>query len=220
VTQSLIEYIVTELEKSGISASDIIVSRNNKINNFPGKNTFTISSEGSSLIPIKDDFLKNVINGIIKKVNYKIMQQVISEILLAAQYPKEGLFDAASYILHENNFLTLEQRINKQRGNSRATGIKKFLTENDTENIDEIISLVYMLQGMGDWDLEYTNQMLSNLNKSFEKDAPFVLSILGLDYFKLDNISTESKSMFKKEIESLIENYSAKNDKDKDFKQY
>ena len=69
-------------------------------------------------------------------------------------------------------------------------------------------SLFQHIKMLSDWNIDYTNAKLKNLDDNFNVDPPFILAVVGSEFSKLKDIKKEDKKEFLSELSTLIDKFS------------
>ena len=74
---------------------------------------------------------------------------------------------------------------------------------------------------LSEWNINYANEKLKNLDESFHSDPPFILAVIGSEFFKLKDVKKENKKQFISELKKLIDKFSnISPEPEQDFEKY
>lgn len=215
ISQELVGFISDKLKHLNISAESVIreINKNTELKECNIKikdeyefNTY-IEDEGKTFIVynLEDDLLAKILARNIKSVNYITMKGII-RILLKLQGVSDNE-DKAVEILNSFKFYTLAERNKLLSKNEHDKAINEILNDYDRDNIKYVNSIFGNIKILSNWNIDYTNERLENLAKSFDTDAPFILSVIGRNYFDLKDLKVEDKKKFLTELKELINKF-------------
>lgn len=146
--------------------------------------------------------LEHKLKGPLNEEDNLAIKNKVSEVLKSYKF----------YTTKEKNMLlsaiATEQELNSQ------------LNEFDIENRKLVNELIGRILYLSDWNVKYTNEKLTQLNKNFKWDVSFALSIASLAYYELNNISKSLKSNFLEDVVALIDEYKSKPETEKTIETY
>lgn len=236
VPNDLVDYINKKLSDLGFSIPFVVdyINKNEEIKDIIRKHNLDLSKYKDNLwypYDFKDEataafiIMKldiTIVTNILEKKadisNYVTIQSILYNLLRLEQELKGPLSEEENsairnetskilklykfYNTKEKNML-LNAAVTEQELNSQ-------LNEFDIKNRAVVNELIGQILYLSDWNVKYTNEKLTLLNKNFEWDVSFALSIASLPYYELNNISKSLKSNFLADIKKLIEDYKSK----------
>jgi len=121
-----------------------------------------------------------------------------------------------------NTYKFYDSREKNRLLNATATQQERdaLLDEFDIENRRLINELLKYLSFLSNWDVDYTNKKVIQLNKNFKWDPGYILALASLPYFELETISKSLKSNLLEDIKKLIEEYKNKPESEKKIEVY
>ncbi|MGI6578402.1 MAG: hypothetical protein ACOX1Q_10415 [Eubacteriales bacterium] len=94
------------------------------------------------------------------------------------------------------------------------------LNEFDITNQKLINELLGYISFLSDFNVKYTNEKLTLLNRNFKWDASYILAIASLPFYELENISKSLKSNLLNDIRKLVDEYKNKPEAEKTIEVY
>lgn len=234
IPTSLVEFINCELEKFSQTPEQVILemNKNDELTekDMLGQNKnsliFTKNKEDSDsysyiIFELEDSFLTKILNGEKKTINYITMEGIMRTIYKIEGFSIDDAHNKAVSALNDNKFYSLYEKKKLLRKNKRQEDMDAVLTDFDKANRKTVNSILKNIMMLSDWNIDYANKKLKNLDNSFKIDPPFILAIIGSEFFKLKNAKKETKKIFLSELTTLIDKFSKITpDPEKDFETY
>lgn len=229
IPDSLVEFIKNKLTELNLTPEQIIYELNrneeltdiNIINKKRNSLIFEKNQDVSYIIFDLDiNLLTNILNGNIKEINYITMEGIIRALYKLEGLKIKDIANKAVLTLTEHKFYSLSEKRRVVRMKKRDSELETVLTEHDKVNINIVNSILNHIKMLSDWKISYTNEKLKNLDESFKIDPPFILSIVGCEFSKLQNLKTEDKRRFIFDLIALIDKYSKLPIETEQFEEY
>lgn len=122
-------------------------------------------------------------------------QKPIYNLLLLSQENNDSsnidLGKESAKILNKFKFYSLFQKSKLLNEAVTKHEMDQVLSEFDIQNKKLIIDFLDHINFLSNWDVKYTNSRLSLVNKNFDWDASYMLSVTSLPFFELANTSSE-----------------------------
>jgi len=172
-----------------------------------------------------DEEIRKILTEILNRnciyVNYITMQEIIKTFYKLENYSEDEISMRTSNILEENGFITSIKNNELFRKEKRNEKLNVILNKYDDENIIIINKLMKHISILSDWNIDYVNEKLSDLNDSFDMDSSFILAIIGNKFSKLRTLKKEDRKRFLYELSSLIDKFAnISSEYGKDFELY
>ena len=228
----LVEFINSKLAKLNLTPEQVILEMNkndelsDKDKYNKNKNSLILRSNKESsnsiiVFELKDNLLTEILNGERKTSNYITMEGIVRTIYKIEGFTVDDAINEAISTLNTNKFYSLYEKKKLFAKNNRNENIDALLTEYDKENFKTVNSIIKHISVLSDWDIDYANKNLKNLDDSFNIDPPFIMAIIGSKFSKLKNVKKGNKKQFISEINKLIDKFSnITPDPEKDFETY
>lgn len=236
VPNDLVDYINKKLSDLGFSIPFVVdyINKNVEIKDIIQKHNLDLSKYKNNLwypYDFKDEAtaafiimkldITTVTNILEKKAdisNYVTIQSILYNLLRLEQELKGPLSEEenstirneTSKILKLYKFYNTKEKNMLLNAAATEQELNSQLNEFDIKNRAVVNELIGQILYLSDWNVKYTNEKLTLLNKNFEWDVSFALSIASLPYYELNNISKSLKSNFLADIKKLIEEYKSK----------
>lgn len=223
IPNSLISFLSEKIAEINISPEQII--KNMNLNEeleldeieleAKPKNKFIFDrkrEEGYSYIVFeqREGFLADILNGKIKTISYIAMEGIFRTIYKVEGHSPTDAAKQAVNTLNKHKFYSLYEKKKLLRGNQSEDEIGGLLSEHDKQNIHSVNAIIRHIKMLSDWNVDYANKKLKNLEDSLNIDPPFILAVIGSDFFKLASLDKDGKKKFLDEITDLIKRFSEK----------
>lgn len=224
IPNTLINFIKDKMSELNIIGEYIIneINKNEELNDYDLKaidlnkvkaNSIFIKYTKDSILEfvkfdLKTTLIDNIISKKIKTINYITILSIIKTIFKLDNFDTNTAYEKAVDILKQNKIYTLKERNELLRQKRNSIEIDHLLSDYDKDNIKYVNKIISHFKMLSDWQIDYTNPKLNNLSKSLDADAPFVLAIVGQDFFKLDKLKVEDKKRFLEKLSDLVETFS------------
>lgn len=246
IPSDLIDYINKEIADLGVSISylvdyinknedlsDIVIENKIDIENFENNLWHSYNNTDgkiSSFIIIKLS-LNQVIEILEKKQdtsNYVTIQSILYN-LLRLEYIQNNSFSEEENIkIKQQVILTLNSykfysSIEKSRVLKNAVTQQEFdslLNEFDITNKELVNEFLGYISFLSEFNVKYTNEKLNLVNRNFNWDASYLLTLASLPFYQLENTSKSLKSSLLNDIKKLIEEYKSKPEAEKTIEVY
>lgn len=218
ISNQLINFIKEELSQLNISSKKLIeiINENKDIQNMNidfnkyAKNTgIEIDNNSVIIFDLNKNIIDDILNKKLKSVNYITMRGIIYYIFRLKKYNEEDSYKKTNEILNKYKFFTLGEKFHYLQQNQGKSELNTILNEYDTENIKYIKKILSTINVLSDWKIEYVNKFLKQLSDSFDiDDKPFILAIIGKEFYKLQNLNKNDKKRFLHELDDLVNSFS------------
>jgi len=94
------------------------------------------------------------------------------------------------------------------------------LNEFDIANQKLINEFLGYISFLSDFNVKYTNEKMTLLNRNFKWDASYILAISSLPFYELENMSKSLKSSLLNDIRKLVDEYKNKPEAEKTIEVY
>ena len=109
--------------------------------------------------------------------------------------------------LNAHGFFSIAEK-NKLRRQAHSDAERNALLSTfDKENISLVNSILQKFGFLSDYDIANTNKYLTEFNKNLEWDMGFIMRLLSIRFFELDNVSFALKKQLLSEIEEIVQKY-------------
>ena len=119
------------------------------------------------------------------------------------------LYNRTTEILNSHHFYSIAERnliIGKEISQTNEK-IAELLSVSNREYAGYIENILKQLTLAADYNIENTNRILNTFSENMQWDIGFILSLLGIQFHKLDNISFNKKKALLNEIKELLYKY-------------
>ncbi|TGE36686.1 hypothetical protein E4K67_19885 [Desulfosporosinus fructosivorans] len=229
---SLISFLNDELEKLNLTPEQVVLemNKNQELDdrNLSNKNKnsliFSKNKEDSYayiIFDLKENLLANILDGKVRTINYITMDGIVRTLNKINGLSVDDATHKATSILNSHKFYSLYEKKKLLRINKRQEDIDAVLTDFDKANRETVNSIMKNIMMLSEWNIDYANKKLKNLDDSFNTDPPFIMAIIGSEFFKLKNVKKENKKQFISELNKLIDKFSnITPDPEEDFEIY
>lgn len=224
IPNTLIDFIKDKMSELSITGEYIIneINKNEELNDYDLKSINLNKVKANSIFikhtkdyilefvkfDLKTTLIDNIINKKIKIINYITILSIIKTIFKLDNFDTNTAYEKAIDILKQNKIYTLKERNELLRQKRNSIEIDHLLSDYDKDNIKYVNKIIGHFKMLSDWQIDYTNPKLNNLSKGLDDDAPFVLAIVGQEFFKLDKLKVEDKKRFLEKLSDLVETFS------------
>lgn len=234
ITDSIIQYIKTNLEELNITSKDLIAAINkntdliseysqeqiddmedNKV--YP---TFKKSEDDASYISgmhikfnLADNFIDDIMSSKIKRCNFITMQGIIYNILTLKGLNYEDAINQSEKFLFKQKFYTImhKQYLTRHK-------LDDELADYDIDFNRKIKKFNNMLLTINDSQPNLLNNILGTAIKNLDNQPALTLSVIKRDLSSLKKIPVSEQKLFMNDFDKLIKEYSShteENDKNK-----
>ncbi len=245
IPNGLIDYINKKISDLGLTISyvvdyvnknedllDIISEHKIDINKYESNlwHTEYIDGKPISFIVMKLN-LNEIINILEKKQdtsNYATIQGILYNLFrlehgLNNPLPEEENIRIKKEVIKILNSFKFYSSAEKSKVLETAATKQEFdslLNEFDITNQKLINELLGYISFLSDFNVKYTNEKLTLLNRNFKWDASYILAIASLPFYELENISKSLKSNLLNDIRKLVDEYKNKPEAEKTIEVY
>ena len=216
---SLISFLNDELKKLNLTPQQIILEMNKNeelsdedlLNTNKNSLIFDKSKEDSYsyiIFALEENLLTEILNGEKKTSNYITMEGIVRTLYKIEGFSVDDATNKVISALNDNKFYSLYEKKKLLRNNKLREDMEAVLTDFDKANRKTVNSIMKNIMMLSEWNIDYANKKLKNLDSSFETDPPFILAVIGSEFFKLKNVKTENKKQFLSELNKLIDKFS------------
>lgn len=227
-----IPYVVDYINRNE-DLRDLIEDYNIVINKYE-KNLWHLhtSENGQSTHFIVVKLSLSEVKGLLEKKtdtsNYVTMQSIIYNLLRLecelidklSDEANEKIKDIAVATLNSYKFYSSLEKIKLLKNVSTEHEINSLLSEFDINNRELVNDLLNHISFLSDWNVKYTNEKMKLINRNFEWDSSYSLTLASLPFYELNNASKSLKGDLLKDIKKLIEEYKNKPEAEKTFETY
>ena len=236
IPETIIEFINSKITSLNISR-DMLLQRinaneeltNDEINDTHIKtNTWYPSPTGtgeSIKINMEKDMLDNILDEHLSSCPYIFLYCILYYLLKIEKFgaivsihkcDSELIHHETTSILNSHKFYSIVQKINIMNKANSEEELKNSLSSFDNDNIKLISEILNNFKIASEFNIRITNERLSALLENLNKNLWFTLKIVSLNYHLLEELDTDQRKAFVKDIESLIRTYT---DNQKSLKQ-
>ncbi|SCY87641.1 helix-turn-helix domain-containing protein [Alkaliphilus peptidifermentans] len=246
VPPELIDYINTKITDLDLTIPYIVdyINRNEDLRDLIEDHNIVISKyennlwhlhtteDGKSTHFIVMKLSLSEIKGLLEKkidtTNYVTIQSIIYNLLRLEYELNDKLSDEVNEKIKDNAVATLNsykfysslEKIKLLKNASTENEINSLLSEFDINNRELVNDLLNHISFLSDWNVKYTNEKMKLINKNFEWDSSYTLTLASLPFYELNNISKSLKGDLLENIKKLIEEYKNKPETEKTFETY
>jgi len=234
IPTSLVEFINTELERLSLTPDQVILEMNkneeltdkdmlgqNKNSLIFSKGKETSDSYSYIIFELEDSFLTKILSTEKTTINYITMEGILRTIYKIEGLSVDDAHNRTVAALNKNKFYSLSEKKKLLRLNKRKEDMDDVLTDFDKANRQTVNSILKNIMMLSEWDIDYTNKKLKNLDDSFSIDPPFIMAVIGSNFFKLKDVKKETKKLFLSELDKLIDKFSnITPEPEQDFEKY
>lgn len=246
VSNDLVDYINKKISDLELNISFVVnyVNQNEDLSDFNDKYNIDISKfksnywhtyenlEGKISSFIRMELNLNEIIGILdKKIdtsNYVTIQSILYNLFrleygLNAPLNDEDNERIKKEVIKILNSYKFYSSIEKNRVLENAVTKQEFdslLNEFDLTNMKLINEFLNYIRFLSEFNIKYTNEKMVLVNKNYNWDASYLLSISSLPFYELDNISNSLKKNLLEDIKNIIETYKNKPEPEKTIEFY
>ncbi|MGF7050110.1 transcriptional regulator with XRE-family HTH domain [Paenibacillus sp. DS2015] len=221
ISDSLITFIKEMLKKLGLTSNQVILKMNKNeelsYRNILQQKTNSLIYERSKekstsyiVFDLKETLLEDILNKKISNINYITMEGIVRTLYKLHDLSVDEASEKAVSTLNEHKFFSLYEKKELLREKINGEELDMVLTEFDKMNITVVNTIMKHLKMLSDWNIDYANQKLKNLEESFAIDPSFILAVIGSEFFKLTNLDKEEKKSFLSDLSALIDKHSDK----------
>jgi len=223
IPTSLISFLSEKISEIAVSQEEVIekMNRNEELDidtdELESKPTNVLifdrkRQEGYSYIVFeqKKSLLTDLLEGKIQTINYILMEGIIRTIYKMDGHSPESAATIAVSTLNSHKFYSLYEKKKLLRGNQRGVELNALLSEHDKQNIQSVNAIIRHIKILSDWNVDYANRKLKNLEESFKIDPSFILAVIGSEFFKLSSLDKDERKAFLTDLAVLIDRYSDK----------
>lgn len=241
IPNDLIDFINKKISDLGLTVSNIVeyVNRNEDLQDIINEYTLDIKKYTSNLWhtfkpqdqePITFIILKldlNHIISILKKeidtTNYVTIQSILYNIFRLehgldnpiSEEENEIIKKEVISILNSYKFYSSSQKNKVLETAATRQEFDSLLNEFDLANKKLINEFLGYISFLSEFNIKYTNEKMTLLNRNLKWDVSYLLAISGLPFYELDNISKSLKNNLLDDIKKLIEEYKNKPEAEK-----
>lgn len=243
---NLIDYLNDKLSALGVDIPELVdyVNRNESITDIIEKHNIDTSKYKSNYwYPYDCDdklaesfiimrLIPNEIAALLEKkidtTNYVTIESLLFN-LLRLEYGKENpiskeknneLRNETTKILNSFKFYNSIEKNKLLKASTTKQELEALLSDFDIENRKLVNEFLEYISFLSDWNVKYTNEKMSLLNKNLDWDASYILTLASLPYFEIGGISKSLKSNLLNDIKELIEEYKKKPEQEKTIEEY
>lgn len=239
ITTDIVEYIKNKLEELNKTPADLVrkINENTYLDDKESlkENELNIFSNNNNEIgwsykfKVSDDFITNILERKVTKINYIGMLGIIYNLFIFEDVHEDELFQKSEKFLKEHKFYTLKQIVksreesllkkmaattNDLKSEDFNYSINLELPEYEIEFEENLNKLKKVINSLRNKDVEQTLKTLKTLNKNIEFDYKFMLAMLQLPFFALENLDFDEKQKFLLDVAKLLKT-TAENNKEK-----
>jgi transcriptional regulator with XRE-family HTH domain len=214
IPQKLIEFISEELLNHNIKSTELIeyINKNEDLDDlnvdlskYDHNARVAIDNRTCIIFDLDANFIDDILSKKIKSINYISMLAIIYHLNKLNTENKDEAYSNSIKILNSFRFYTLNER-DKLLKNSDTRKIQnEILSEYEKKNIKYVNNILRKIKIISDWNVDYANEKLAELEKTFNIDDPsFSLALICRKFYKLKNLNINDKRVFLKEMDDLI----------------
>jgi len=189
-----------------LTDKDMLGQNKNSLIFSKGKETS--DSYSYIIFELEDSFLTKILSAEKTTINYITMEGILRTIYKIEGLSVDDAHKRTVAALNKNKFYSLSEKKKLLRLNKRKEDIDSILTDFDKANRKTVNSIIKNIMMLSEWNIDYANEKLKNLEDSFSIDPPFILAVIGSKFFKLKDVKKENKKMFLSELNKLIDKFS------------
>ena len=201
---------------------------------FPENEIIVMDVAGRKLpvmrIKLTPGTVGDVLDGKVAYVSYYVIQSITFALIRLERYGEEEL------AVSEGHWLIQEcARVLEEYGISSTTDYLSLisssgladthgsssLSDTFSETSQTTLGLIgEHLKAAAEHDTVGASQIFDSFEKNFEWDAGFVMKLIGIKYYEMDDISHSMKKQFFTDLERLIERYRSMSDYERTIEKY
>ncbi|WDZ54908.1 helix-turn-helix domain-containing protein [Paenibacillus polymyxa] len=219
IPDSLITFITKMLNELNLTAEEVILemNKNEELSdqNILHQKTNSLIFERNQEKPcsyivfdLKDNLLQKILSKQINVINYITMEGIVRTLYKMQGASIKEASEKAVLALNEHKFFSLYEKKELLQEKIHGEELDMVLTEFDKKNMTVVNTIMKHIKILSDWNIDYANRKLKNLEDSFETDPSFILAIIGSEFFKLANLDKEEKKVFLTDLSTLIDKHS------------
>ena len=171
-----------------------------------GKNTYI-------KMKVFPEQIEAILTGKINKANYVLLLAIVLYYLRLTEYKEVDTFDSeqtteiskkAQTILEQYKVYTLSRKSEIVEQAVNAQELRERLSAHEMENANVIGQFNPLLHLYSYYDVEAANRLIREFTENMAWDAPFIMQVAGLPFYKLENSSFRLKKELLDKIRVLL----------------
>lgn len=230
IPEALIKNIIKEMDDYSvdvntlverINSNEMMVHDGRDLSAYPSNTWFIENDKGT----IKSVYIKmcleaqtvsDILSFKIKSTNYMTMFAIVFYLLLFEQYGNSQDLEKDDYsstwrkaqlYLNQYHFYSLEEKSYLESKAKTESEIEALMSDFDRDNLNTLNDIIRVFKVYSDVDIIKTTKYLSKFKKNLDWDGGFILSLISLGFYSLDNTTTAQRQNILFEISDIVKKY-------------
>ncbi len=210
------------LRENGITIEELATAINENIfipeeilknPNVPIEQWFSNGESSYIKMNVSPERIRTILSGKKEKSNYITLLAIVLYTLRLTEYKNVKEFNQpvgdeirtkARDTLEYYKIYTLSRKTEMIEKAANAQEVYERLSKHDIENVDIMQQFNPLLYLYSYYDIASANKLIGGFTKNMEWDAPFIMEIAGLPFYKLENSSFRLKKELLDKIRDLL----------------
>lgn len=211
--------IYTLIER--INANEMMVNDGKDLSVYPS-NTWFIDNDNGQInseyikIYLEKQTLNEILSFKAKSTNYMTIFAVVFYLLLIIHYGDSQNLTKEEYssnweqtreYLNQYHFYSLEEKSYLESKAKTESEIDELMSDFDRDNLDTLNDIIRVFKLYSDVDIIKTTKYLSEFRKNLKWDGGFILSLISISFYSLENTTTTQRKKILFEISDIVNKY-------------
>ncbi len=203
-----VEKLTDEINKN------IFIPKEIKKDEYPNNTWFQYKDGTYIFMNVSNDRIHEILDGKREKSNYVTLFAIALYYLRLTEYVNVDSFDVdiiqemnekAKESLAHFKIYTLAGKREMIEKAANSEEIINSLSLHDKTNIDVISRFNPLIQLYSDYDVVSANNLIGEFTKNLEWEAPYIMEIAGLPFYKLNHCSFRLKKKMLEDIKNILQ---------------
>jgi len=204
-----------------INANEMMVNDGKDLNAYPSNTWFIDNDNGkvnSEYIKISLDLqtLNDILSLKTQSTNYMTMFATVFYLFLIENYANSKTINKEEYLgnwkkttsfLNQHHFYSLEEKRYLESKAKTESEIDELMSDFDRDNLNTLNEIIRVFKVYSDVDIIKTTKYLTEFKKNLKWDGGFILSLISLSFYSLENLTTSQRKNLLLEITQLLNKY-------------